>query len=128
MNNPILSKIGNCESVLVPISSWVREQLNIIETFVRDHVVIPNELISQWPYRGDSFYKPMHDGRNMFMQLGLKCSYSSVTDGNMTYFPAPERPNFGVGRYSFMIEVPHVYIGPHKDGFLYSVNFRVVRI
>ena len=125
VNNPILNKIGNSESVLVPISSWVREQLNIIEAFVRDHVVIPNELISQWPYRGDSFYKPIHDGRNMFMQIGLRCCYTTDLGCNTTSFPTYRRPTFGPGRYIFTFEVPHIYIGPHKDGFLYSVNFRV---
>ena len=125
LNKIILSKIGNCESVLVPIAPWVREQLNIIEAFVRDHVMIPNELLSNWPYQGESLYKPMHDGRNMFMPVGLKCVYTTDLGCNTTSFPTYRRPQFGAGRYIFTFEVPHVYIGPHKDGFLYSVNFRV---
>ena len=114
--------------MLVPIAPWVREQLNIIEAFVRDHVMIPNELLSNWPYQGESLYKPMHDGRNMFMPVGLKCVYTTDLGCNTTSFPTYRRPQFGAGRYIFTFEVPHVYIGPHKSGHLYSLNFRVSRI
>ena len=117
------------ESVLIPISSWMRQQLNILDCFLKDNVVIPQDLLSKWPFKADSFYKPIYNGRNMQIVLCKYCRFTqAVGDELVIDVPCKPRPNFGHGLYSFTVELPHVFIGPHKTGFLYSVNFRVVRI
>ena len=121
------SRLG--ASVLVPISNWMQQQLEIINMFIRDNVLIPADLLKQWPYKAECFYKPIFDGMNMYIVLGKFCRYTqSIGKDLIVDIPCNPRPTFGPGRYSFTVELPHVYIGPHKGGFLYSVNFRIIRI
>ena len=115
-------------AVLIPIDSWLRQQLDIIDNFVRNHVDIPKDLLSVWPYQRQCFYKPFHDSQNMYIDLGLYCKFTQGTGTDYKILPENPLPEFGKGTYTFSIEVPKVYIGPHKDGSLVSMNIRVVHI
>ena len=65
----------------------------------------------------------------MFITVGRYCKFTqSVGDSNLCEVPSKLRPVFGRVNYSFSIEIPSVYIGPHKDGYLISLNLRITRI
>ena len=117
------------ESVLIRVEPWLRCQLDIIENFVSQHVLIPKELLNSWPAKLESYYKPLFNGSYMYIQVGKFCTFTrSVPNSNYCVIPSVPRPEFGEGKYSFTIEVPQVYLGPHKDGSLFSINMRITRI
>ena len=96
--------------------------------FVEGNVRLPNELTLQWSANVPSFYKPIYAGHNIFISLSKYCRFTQEVNGNLIDLPSQPRPNFGRGLYTFTIEIPSVYIGPHKSGHLYTTNLRVTRI
>ena len=116
------------DAVLVPISKWLRQQIDIINKFMEENVRIPNELKQQWLVSMLSYYKPIYNGNNIYIPMSKYCRFTQDVNGNLIDLPSQPRPNFGRGRYQFTIEVPEVYMGPHKSGHLYTTNLRVTRI
>ena len=110
------------ESVIIPVSAWLRLQFDLLEAFVANAVTVPQQLLLQWPHKLSNYYKPIYDGKFISVSLSRWCRFSQVVNGHTMAMPSQPRPNFGMGRYSFTIDVPHVYIGPHKSGHLYSIN------
>ena len=116
------------DAVLVPLSNWLKHQFNIIDTFVEGNVRLPNELTLQWSANVAGYYKPIYSGQNIFISMSKYCRFTQDVNGTLIDLPSQPRPNFGRGSYTFTIEVPSVYIGPHKSGHLYTTNLRVTRI
>ena len=116
------------DSVLVPVSDRLRHQFEMINDFVRNTVLIPNELSLQWSASLSCYYKPIYEGKNIFISLSKFCRFTQEVNGRVMDLPSQPRPNLGVGRYVFTIDVPYVYIGPHKSGHLYTTHLCVTRI
>ena len=116
------------DAVLVPVSQWLRHQIDVINKFVEDNVRVPNDLTLNWAASVTSYYKPIYNGNNIFIPMSKYCRFTQDVNGNLIDLPSQPRPNFGRGRYQFTIEVPDVYMGPHKSGHLYTTNLRVTRI
>ena len=116
------------DAVLVPVSKWLKQQFELINMFVERNACIPNELSMQWSVNLPSYYKPIYDGHNIFISMSKFCRFTEEVNGNLIDLPCQPRPNFGKGLYSFTIEVPYVYIGPHQAGHLYTTQLRVTRI
>ena len=89
-------------------------------------VTIPQQLMLQWPHKLLNYYKPIYEGKNLAITLSKWCRFTQTVNGKTT--SVPPLSHLGPGRYSFVIDVPHVYIGPHKSGHLYSLNFRVSHV
>ena len=117
---------GDC--VVIPVSTWFRAQLDILETFVARSVNVPEQLLLQWSHNMNHYYKPIYDGKYLSLSLSKWCRFTQNVNGQTIALPSFPRPNLGMGRYSITLDVPHVYIGPHKSGHLYSINFRVSHI
>lgn len=116
-------------SLLIPISLWTRQQFDIIEEYIRKTVKVPSDLLQMWPDKRLDYYKSLYRGNNMYINLGrfykvTKAKTLSIVES----VPSQPLPDFGKGLYSFQIEIPQVYIGPHKDGHLFSINMRIVRM
>ena len=116
------------DSVLVPVTNWLQHQFSILDMFVCENVTVPHELRQQWSFQTDDLYTPIYKGRNICIQLSRFCRFTQSVNGQFTDLPCQPRPKFGVGRYTYTIEVPNVYIGPHKSGHLISLNMFVSRI
>ena len=114
------------DSVIVPVTPWLRSHLNLIETFVTSFVTVPQQLMLQWPHKLLNYYKPIYEGKNLAITLSKWCRFTQTVNGKTS--SVQPLSQLGPGRYSFVIDVPHVYIGPHKSGHLYSLNFRVSHI
>lgn len=122
------SKAMYGDAVLVPVTQWLREQFAILDTFLERNVRLPNELTLRWSASLPGYYKSIYNGNNIFIFMSKYCRFTQEVNGNLIDLPSQPRPNFGKGRYAFTIEVPDVYIGPHKSGHLYSPNLRVTHI
>ena len=113
-------------SLAIPVDSWTRTQLNTLEDFAQGHVIIPNDVVA--PAGASRDYRPIWPHPVAFVMCSQWCNYfwrnpetghcTSVTPEHLT------RP----GLYSFSIEVPYVYIGPHKGGERFSLTLRLVQV
>ena len=128
LSSLVLKTYAFGDSVVFPVSAWLRMQLNILETFVARSVNVPQQLLLQWSHKLNHYYKPIYDGKYLSLSLSKWCRFTQSVNGQTIALPSFPRPNLGMGRYSITLDVPHVYIGPHKSGHLYSINFRVSHI
>ena len=118
--------INGSISLAIPIDSWTRTQLNTLEDFALGHVIIPDDVVA--PAGASRDYRPIWPHPVAFVMCSQWCNYfwrnpetghcTSVTPEHLT------RP----GLYSFSIEVPYVYIGPHKGGERFSLTLRLVQV
>ena len=123
------NEIKGAHSVIVPVDNWLRQQLNIIEDYVVSQVEVPTSLVNAWPFKCANMYKPFYAGQEVYFMLGKYCTFTQgPTVEGSKILPSSTLPCLGSGLYSFTIEVPNVYIGPHKEGYLYSVNTRIIGI
>ena len=91
--------------------------------------MLPPKLVESWPFNLAHFYKPFYQGKMMCVALGKYCIFTQgATVPDSKRIMSSSTPSLGGGLYSFTIEFPHVYIGPHKEGYLYSVSCRVTAI
>ena len=65
----------------------------------------------------------------MFISASRWCSVFQLNKETGNYDPITiKEAQFGRGRYSVTVEIPYVYIGPHKCGENFSLTTRVVQI
>ena len=115
------------EAIYVPISPWLRQQFDIIDDYVRDHVIIPDALLAKWPY-GDHRFKAIWESHHLYLIINESCYITQDTKDGVIELPTTSQPTLGEGVYSLTLEFPHVYIGWHDNDAVYSVNYRVSHI
>lgn len=116
---------GSC-SLTVPIDSWTRSQLNTLECFVQCNVVIPEDVLA--PAGSSRDYRPMWPYPVTFILCSQWCNYYwKNPETGMCRSVSPEQLT-QPGLFSFSIEVPYVYIGPHKGGERYSLSLRLIQV
>ena len=113
-------------SILVPIDPWLRNQFHVLEKFIIENVVIPEDVCKAVP--NPPKYKPLWDGDYMCLAISQWCKYYRETSVQGTYESVDSNSQFGDGMYQLTIEAPYIYIGPHKDGASFSLTLRVVQI
>ena len=105
---------NNITSVSVPLDPVTRATLQAIETFVQTNVESEK-------------YKPLWLGESMLVNISKWCKLELINpDGSRQ--PLPGDKYLGKGTYSLVIQVSHVYIGPHKGGETYSLSLHVVEL
>lgn len=120
-----LKENGSDFSVLVPVLPWLRNQLNMVETFAERNVSFTSHTLST---NDTLIYKPLWGGDMVYVQVSRWCQIFRKNLETGTYDIVDLKTSLGRGTYSITIEVPHVYIGPHKNGENYSLSTRVVQI
>ena len=116
-------------SVLIPIDTNLRNDLNTIETFVRKEVVLPKELVPTWPSSShETYYKPLFNGDKMCIMLGKFCKFTLFPETFGVPCTVDDPPKLQEGEYRFRIEVVHVYMGPHQHNKLFSIDLRLVGV
>lgn len=117
---------GDSKSVLVNISPNLRATLNVVENFVTQNVSLPADAVSQ--SLTGSLYKPLWHAENMMITVSRWCKFYRLNDETKAYEIVPMTQQFNKGIYQISIEVPYVYIGPHKEGQSFSLTARVVQV
>ena len=114
-------------AALVPIDPWLRKQLNLLEKFVQQNVTIPSPQACM-PI-SSLLYKPLWPHSQMCISLSRWCNVFQMNVATGCYEAVDiHQVKFGHGKYSVTIEVPYIYIGPHKNGETFSLTMRVVQI
>ena len=113
------------EAIELPLSTWLRYQFHIIDDFERDLVKVPETLLKKSLTSKDR-YKPLPTGEKIYLLLDKTCTLSQETEHGVVDLSSCS--SLGEGDYSLTLEFPHVYIGWHLFGYLYSVNVRVKHI
>lgn len=114
------------KSVGIPLTPWLNQQLSIIDEFVTANALIPDVLLNTWPEKRDNYYKPIYKGAVTNILESKYCCFSEGLNLESSEFV--REPSAAPGLYSFAIQIPHLYIGPHRDGSLVSVSLRVVKV
>ena len=116
---------GTC-ALTVPIDAWTRSQLNALEKFVQQNIVIPDDVLAPTGSKRD--YRPVWPYPMTFIICSQWCNfYWRNTETGVTLSVQPEQltqPGF----FSFSIEAPYAYIGPHKGGERYSLSLRLLQV
>ena len=113
-------------SINIPVPSWLRNQLNLLEKFVKENVKIPEDVVKTL---GDPpKFKALWDRDRMYIGASNWCKYYCSNDNGFDDKLVSPDYLFGHGIYRFNIEVPYVYIGPHKDGSSFSLTLRIVQV
>ena len=100
----------------IPIDSVTRQKLDDVETFVKDNVKIPNELLNKG--RG---YKPLHRSETMNVLVNDPCDCFVYQANKEFDIVSLQRYKNRRARYKFNIGLTNVYIGPHRDGSSVSI-------
>lgn len=114
-------------SALIPTTGSLRTQLNILESYITQNVSIPNDMKQPADCKA-SQYKALWQQDNMYIQLSPWCDYFTFSAAHGNYMRTTKEGPFGKGIYHVTIEAPYIYIGPHKDGHLFSLTLRVVQV
>ena len=115
--------------VVIPVGNWLRQQFNILDDFALGHVELPNDLVQAWPFKLATLYKHFYEGNYIAINIGKFCAFTQgLDDFSSAQLKSPPLPQFGCGSYSFTIEIPNIYVGPHKAGALFSFVTRIVRV
>lgn len=115
---------GSNFSILVPVETWLRTQLNVIEDFVKQNVNVGNHIMA--PVNGLK-YKPLWLGQRMFIRVAHWCNILKRNEIGEFESVKHDTP-LGPGTYNMTIEVPYIYIGPHKRGEDFSLALNIVQI
>ena len=115
------------EFAVIPMSAFLREQLNIIEEFVTVHMDIPTILSIGWKARNDqdSIYKKLWEGDRLAIPLSHWCGYFKQV-GNQT-IPI-QRTDLAEGLWNVTFSVSGLYYGYHKDNKLVSLSLHTKSI
>jgi hypothetical protein len=110
-------------SVLIPVNEWLRRQLNTIEQYIQQHVTVKDISSSK-----DLLYRPIWGGENMYLRVARWCNVLRQNPATGNFDSIPIDAPLGPGSYNVTVEVPYVYIGPHKNGEDFSLSISVVQI
>ena len=118
----ILRKADSDIAVMVPTEAWVCQQLDQIERYVQQNVIVPSEYSLQLTAVG---YKPHLQQPLMCISMSRWCNVFQLNRITGSYVSADIREiTFGPGKYTVTIELPHPYLGKRKNG---EMLFRTTR-
>ena len=111
-------------SYRIPIESWLRMQLDIIEHFVQQNV----NASCLNPPPSPAIYKPLWRGNTMYVYVAPWCNFLRHNTQTDSYETFDRKAGFGRGCFTITLEVPHIFIGPHKNGENYSLSLSIVQM
>ncbi len=115
-------------TVVIPVESWMREQLDGLELYTRNNTKIPEELLSSWKPLGNqsSPYKPFWPGSVISVRLSDWCKLEINSEHCGDFMDSISR--LMEGSYQFEIVFPYIYFGKHSNNFLCSITARVTKV
>ncbi len=112
-------------SILIPVVPWLRQQLNAIETFAQANADVSKLNL---PAGKKATYKPLWKGDMMYIRVSRWCQIFKQNLETGEFDSVDISTRFGQGTYSVMIEVPYIYLGPHRKGENFSLTIRVEQV
>ena len=80
------------------------------------------------PEMGVITYKPLWQGRQMYVSVAPWCNIFQQNFETGRLETLAREAELGRGTFNISIEVPHIYIGPHKGGEHFSLSLSLVQI
>lgn len=117
---------GKSVSFRLPITDWLRKQLDIVEEFVTDNVDLAS--LPESSSNKTFVYKPLWRGPQMYVSVSPRCDFQCYDSATGVLQSSSLSNMRGKGTYTFTLSVPFIYIGPHKKGEDYSLSLEIVQI
>ena len=129
-NSLMIVKNEKRRYLILSIVPWLRQQFNILDTYVKDKVELPEDLAKSCQLPTSDYHKPLWSGSDMHITVSKWCKILQHSDvGHGEYMEVGEDVKLGSGMYIINIEIPYVYIGKHKsDDKLFSLSLRISQI
>ena len=122
----IKTAIGH--SIMVFIDSDLRKELDKIESWVKQQVHLPKELIPTWSTDQEKYYRPLYAKEWMAITLGRYCKFTNHQSKMSIPYAVDQPPQLLHGEYRIRIHVMKVYMGRHQNDKLFSIDLRVVGV
>ena len=117
---------GSMKSTSVAINPILRATLNTVENFAAHNVSLPADAV--FPSQTGSLYKPLWPSEWMKISISNWCNFLRLNYETGMYESVAPDSVFAKGLYQISIEIPYIYIGPHKEGQSFSLTLRVVQV
>lgn len=113
-------------SMIIPIDDWLRSQLTQLQDYVVANTVFPIDV----PRTSDGSYlfKPLFALDTIMIPMSKWCKIFKFDKCKGLYVLQDKFAQFAKGNFTVTIEVPHVYIGPHKGGQNFSLSLRIRQV
>lgn len=113
--------------ILIPVSSWLRKQLNAIEEYITLNMTVPSEISQTWQPRDarDTAYKKVWDGDTLYISISNWCQFLRQEND---YLSEIQYDELGDGSYNVCISIPGVYFGHHANNKVASLTMRVQQL
>ena len=115
------------KQIMIPVSPWLRKQLDTIEAYITLNMTVPSEIAQTWQPRDahDIAYKKVWDGDTLYISISNWCQFYRQDDG---YLSEVQYGELGDGSYSVCITIPGVYFGHHGNNKVASLTMRVQQL
>ena len=110
----------------IPLDDYLRRQLSVLQDFVVTYATIPASVPRNKD--GNYVFKSVLARENVLIPLSKWCRFFKFEPSSGTYVQVDKITPFRKGSFSADIEIGHVYIGPHKDGYHFSLSMRVKQV
>ena len=113
--------------IMIPVSSWLRKQLDSIEEYITLNMTVPTEIAQSWQPRDarDTAYKKVWDGDTLCISISNWCQFLRQEDD---YLSEIQYDELGDGSYNVCITIPGVYFGRHGNNKVASLTMRVQQL
>ena len=110
--------------ILIPVSPFIRKQLDIIEEYVTLNMDIPTPLAQGWKPRDDKDtpYRKIWDGNQICLPISHWCTYYKKEGDQSTFIRCDE---LGEGTWDILFKVNGLYYGQHKDNKIVSLSMHM---
>lgn len=122
-----ISETQNGKRIMIPVSSWLRKQLNAIEEYITLNMTVPSEISQTWQPRDarDTAYKKVWDGDTLYISISNWCQFLRQEND---YLSEIQYDELGDGSYNVCITIPGVYFGHHANNKVASLTMRVQQL
>lgn len=117
---------GERMSISIPLDDWLRQNLSVLQHFVVAHTQVPSSVPRT--NEGTYLFKSVLDRLDLIITLSKWCKFFKYNEGEAVYKEVEQFQPFNKGEYSLLIDISHVYIGPHKGGQHFSLSMHVRQI
>ena len=113
--------------ILIPVSPYIRHQLDIIEEYVTLNMDIPTPLAQEWKARDDKDtpYRKIWDGNHICLPVSHWCTYYKKDGDHSIPIRCDE---LGEGTWDILFKVNGLYYGRHKDNKIASLSMHMESI
>ena len=108
----------------IPVESCLRSQLDAIEHFAQRNVDFSCLDSPPTPAK----YKPLWRGDDMIIQVAPWCRVFQQVDETGGFVSPPHPIHVPNSLVNITVEVPYIYIGPHKNGEHFSVSLSIIQM